>query len=98
MADHSIGEDLRLLRKKLGSDTSKSAAKARRERDSRHMLKEHDGRRRRGAAVDRPEQINFKCREGTKARFAAVAKAMNTSMIAVLERALELVEKEARVA
>ena len=98
MADNSIGEDLRLLRKKLSSDAPKSAAKARRERDSRHMLKENDGRRRRGAGVDRPEQINFKCREGTKARFAAVAKAMDTSMIAVFERALELVEKEARVA
>ena len=98
MAENSIGEDLRLLRKKLGGDGPKSAAKARRERDSRHMLKESDGRRRRGAGVDRPEQINFKCRTGTKARFNNVAKAMNTSMIAVLERALELVEKEARVA
>lgn len=98
MADNSIGEDLRLLRMKLRGDAPKSAAKARRQRDSRHMLKENDGRRRRGVGVDRPEQINFKCREGTKARFTAVAEAMNTSMIAVLERALELVEKEARVA
>jgi hypothetical protein len=96
----SIGEDLRLLKKKLSSlavSPKRSTAAARRERDSRHVLKENDGRRRRGAAVERPEQINFKCRGGTKDRFRAVAEAMNRSMIGVLERALELVEIEAGI-
>ena len=94
MAD--IGEDLRLLKKKLGSLAALPAAKARRERDSRHMLKADDGRRRRGAAIERPEQINFKCAEGTKKRFKAAADALNLSMIEAFEHALELLEREAK--
>jgi hypothetical protein len=93
----SIGEDLRLLKKKLGSLAALPAAKARRERDSRHMLKADDGRRRRGAAIERPEQINFKCAEGTKKRFKAAADALNISMIAAFEQALELLEREAEI-
>lgn len=88
------GLDLtQLLKSKLAS---KGTAAARKQRDKNHKMKPTDGRRsRRGSAVERPEQINFKCVLGTKNRIQAVADALGLSMVGVLERGLELIEKEA---
>jgi hypothetical protein len=91
------GMDLtQLLKNKLASKGT--AAAARKQRDKQHKMKPTDGRRaRRGAAAERPEQINFKCVLGTKERIQAAADALGVSMVGVLERGLELVEKEAGI-
>lgn len=90
------GMDLTLLLKNKLAPSA--AAAARKQRDKRHKMKPGDGRsRRRGPAVERPEQINFKCVLGTKERIQAVADALGISMVGVLERSLELIEQEAGI-
>ena len=86
----SIGEDLRLLKRKIAPPVVDKRRKA----DQRYAMKSTDGRKRRRGVAARDEQINFKVPEGTKARIQAVAERLETSMIDVFERALELIEIE----
>lgn len=90
MAD--IGEDLRLLKAKLAP----KAAERRREADRQHVLKDDDGRRRRGAKACRHqgEQINFKVPAGTKARMERIADKLDVPLVQVFLRGLEAMERK----
>ena len=98
MADNSIGEDLRLLRKKLSGDLLSPQQKLGVSATAATCSKRTMGADGAARAWTVPSRSTSSAARGPKARFAAVAKTMDTSMIAVFERALELVEKEARVA
>ena len=93
MSDDTLeGGDLMLLRSKFSKPASSGAA-VRHAAEKRANLSPLDGRRGRGAVV-RDAQINFKIASATKAKIVELARALDVSMVEVLERGLELIEAE----